>query len=181
MTALYSHPVTTTKAYQTMSKLKNIWNGLSGNLREQLKSYSAQMSVMVLGSLALTIAAPALAVSAATMAVVAFGITGFVGTVAGFALLPDTVREVRHGQDKVTWKNTLGQTIKSTLAQKIDLEAAQYSITKYLEAEPAKQQAQSIAEKFQSVASKVSVVTDIENGNGQFRFARYGVTPLALG
>ena len=157
-----------------MRKLKDIWKGLSLTSRKSIKG-----GIMMTGALVgMGIALGAL-ISVLPIGVALLVGASYLATTSGIAIpslrkIPDLLNEIKHGKEETTWKNTAGQTIKSTIAEKNDLIAAEKV---YPQAElvadgnvVANMIPRKLAKHFNALADKVTVVEDTKNGNGKFRF-----------
>ncbi len=162
------------RGYKTMRNLKTIWNDLSVTRRDGIKNVAGLAGGFALALAVVPFLAIPLGISIGAGFVITGGLAAYLGVAAGGLLvlpkLPGLIKEIRHGNEEVTWKNTLGQTIKSTQVQQKDLVNAQQKIQYWSQRDPA--EVKVISDKFKAVADKATVVQDVENGDNKFHFAQ---------
>lgn len=140
------------------------------DLVEIIPLFALSITALVMGVNAATIFTAAGTLPPFTaFAAYSYGIIGALGSAYSLHLGNKLAKQAKQefGQEEVIWENAIGQTIKSTVTQKNDLEYAQEKIDHACKSDLPK-----ITEKFQSAAAKVTVVKDIGYGNGQFYFSR---------
>ena len=151
------------------SKLRNTWNEASLVDRNDFK-VSLKSCLGVIGVASCAATGVLLTATTAPILPVLAGVAVFAGTYGGIAVAATTetlVEDIKQGKEQVEWDTILGQKIKSTVAQQKDLQLAQKTFWK---ASPSERK--SIVARFKAVADKVTVVKDIENGTGKFRYAQ---------
>jgi len=159
-----------------LGKIKDNWKKLSLTSRKDVK-WQAVGAIALAGAVTfLGLAATPLlaalgvhiAVSAAEGACYALALAG-VGYIG--AVLPGLIKEIRHGQEKVTWKNAIGQTVESTRVQQKDLQEYEAEIKSLNSMGASFGRHSKKMARFNRVADKVTIKEDIPgNVNNRYLF-----------